>query len=133
MLEKEERKFLFRLTNVGVIGQLLIAPVRLWDVVLLAKLLCIAQIARSDGHDLMEQQQQNKTQVLQQQSATHQALREATTQTGRNLVVPPRLMFGLSVPPHRLCKYQFHRQTIRETIYDSDIMVLTYIETFGFF
>lgn len=56
-LEKEERKFLFGLTNVGVIGQLLIAPVRLWDVVLLAELLRVAQIARSHGHDLMEPQQ----------------------------------------------------------------------------
>lgn len=76
---------MFRLTDVGVVGQILIAPVRLGDVVLLAKLLCITQIARSDGHDLMEQQQSNKT----HQSAAHQPLCKAIKQTGRILVVPP--------------------------------------------
>lgn len=57
----EDREFSFRRTNVGVIGQLLVAPVRLRDVVFLAKLLCIAQIAGSDGHDLTEQQNTSVT------------------------------------------------------------------------
>lgn len=52
---KQKRRVFLQLAYVGVVGQLLVAPVGLGDVVFLGKLLCITQLASSHSHNLKMQ------------------------------------------------------------------------------